>query len=355
MSIGTTSAGPAAKSPPSASSSRSRTARISSGCRAARSSRRPSIATSGATPLTSDPKRAFACSTSSSVATPSEASTSSGRARNASVSASRMRRTLLALPLLELDDVVVDLDGRRRLEEQAGAAGRAAVHDARDVAAMLGAHHQHVAAVALGDHLLLQVLGGVAAAHELLERARAGAAVSGAAPRGCGAAPGWPGRARRQPDRWPGGPRRLRCLKFAARATDAQRGSGTRRSPARTVAAASARPSRASRRRRAGQRVERPGRGRRGRPATLQSRRPPAAGTADCSRGTWPSRWWRCSDSATAVGVGQRLERRQRRRAQRRQRQAGDDLDDAIEFERTKCEGHVRWTRAGGRRPRSYR
>ncbi len=93
MSVGTTSAGPAAKSPPSASSSRSRTARISSGCRAARSSRRPSIATSGATPLTSDPKRDFACSVSRSMATPSEASTSSGRARNASVNASRMRRT----------------------------------------------------------------------------------------------------------------------------------------------------------------------------------------------------------------------------------------------------------------------
>ena len=34
----------------------------------------------------------------------------------------------------------------------------AAVDDARNRGAMLGAHHQHVAAVAVGDHLLLQVL-----------------------------------------------------------------------------------------------------------------------------------------------------------------------------------------------------
>ena len=36
--------------------------------------------------------------------------------------------------------------------------------------AMLGADHQHVAAVALGDDLLLQVLRRVLAAHELIER-----------------------------------------------------------------------------------------------------------------------------------------------------------------------------------------
>ena len=39
---------------------------------------------------------------------------------------------LFGLLLFERDDVVVDLDGLERLEEQARAAGRGAVHDARD-------------------------------------------------------------------------------------------------------------------------------------------------------------------------------------------------------------------------------
>ena len=79
----------------------------------------------------------------------------------------------LGFLLLERDDVVVDLDGLERLEEQAGAAGRAAVHDARDRAAMLGTNHQHVAAVAIGDDLLLQILRRVRAAQERFERRRA--------------------------------------------------------------------------------------------------------------------------------------------------------------------------------------
>ena len=45
---------------------------------------------------------------------------------------------LLGFLLLERDDVVVDLDGAERLEEQARAARRRAVHDARNAAAVLG-------------------------------------------------------------------------------------------------------------------------------------------------------------------------------------------------------------------------
>ena len=65
---------------------------------------------------------------------------------------------LFALAILELDDVVVDLDGGGRLDEQRRAGRGGAVDDARHVAAMLGAHHQHESSVALGDDLVLQVL-----------------------------------------------------------------------------------------------------------------------------------------------------------------------------------------------------
>ena len=77
---------------------------------------------------------------------------------------------LLGLLLLERDDVVVDLDGAERLEKQAGAAGGGAVDDAGDRGAVLGADHQHVAAVAIGDDLLLQVLRRVASAQKSVER-----------------------------------------------------------------------------------------------------------------------------------------------------------------------------------------
>ncbi|OLD17633.1 MAG: hypothetical protein AUJ01_08710 [Acidobacteria bacterium 13_1_40CM_3_65_5] len=77
---------------------------------------------------------------------------------------------LLGLLFFERHDVVVDLDGAERLEKQTGTARGAAVHDARDAAAMLGLHHQHVAAVALGDDLVLQVLCRVLAAEVRLER-----------------------------------------------------------------------------------------------------------------------------------------------------------------------------------------
>src|SRR3954467_9315385 len=78
---------------------------------------------------------------------------------------------LLVLLLLERDDVVVDLDGAERLEEQAGGAGGTAVHDSRDRRAVLGPDHQYVGPVAIGHHLLLQILRCVLAAQVGLQRA----------------------------------------------------------------------------------------------------------------------------------------------------------------------------------------
>ena len=77
---------------------------------------------------------------------------------------------LLHLLLFERDDVVVDLDGLEWFDEQAGAAGRAAVDDARDRRSMLGADHQHVTAVAIGDDLFLEILRCLAAAQKRIER-----------------------------------------------------------------------------------------------------------------------------------------------------------------------------------------
>ena len=73
---------------------------------------------------------------------------------------------LLRLLFLERDDVVVDLDGLERLDEEARAAGRAAVDDSGNRGSMFGAHHQHVAAVAIGDDLLLQVFRRLPAAEK---------------------------------------------------------------------------------------------------------------------------------------------------------------------------------------------
>ncbi len=75
----------------------------------------------------------------------------------------------LGLLLLERDDLVVDLDGAERLEEQTRSAGRAAVHDARDRAAMLGPHDQDITPVAIGDDLFLQVPRRVLGAQVRLE------------------------------------------------------------------------------------------------------------------------------------------------------------------------------------------
>ncbi len=78
---------------------------------------------------------------------------------------------LVAFLLLERDDLVVDLDRAQGLEVQARAARRGAVHDAGDGGAVLGADHQDVAPVAVGDDLVLQVLRRLPAAQERLQRA----------------------------------------------------------------------------------------------------------------------------------------------------------------------------------------
>ena len=59
-------------------------------------------------------------------------------------------------------------------------------------------HDEHVAAVAIGDDLVLQIARGVAAAHVRLERAAQPRRAGGAVRRGSGAAPGWRGRRRRR-------------------------------------------------------------------------------------------------------------------------------------------------------------
>ena len=77
---------------------------------------------------------------------------------------------LLGFFFLQRHDVVVRLDRGHRLDEEARAGRRRAVHDAGNRRLVLGPHHQHEAAVPAGDHLLLQVLGGVTASGELIER-----------------------------------------------------------------------------------------------------------------------------------------------------------------------------------------
>ena len=95
---------------------------------------------------------------------------SNARARNAVGQREENAVDFLALLLLERDDVVVDFDRAQRLEKQARAACRCAVHDAGNRAAMLRLDDQHVAAVAFGDDLILQVLRRLLAAQEGLER-----------------------------------------------------------------------------------------------------------------------------------------------------------------------------------------
>ena len=149
---------------------RRRTAAISSGCRAARSSSRPSAAIAGCDAADRIENCARACSTSSSVAASIVRSRSSAAARNASVSASRIRRTSSAsccssatMSLL----ISTVLSGSRNrlapLPELPCTMPGIAV-------AVFRAHHQHVAAVAIGHDLLLQILRRVLAAQVRFER-----------------------------------------------------------------------------------------------------------------------------------------------------------------------------------------
>ena len=86
----------------------------------------------GSTPPTISENRARAWMTSSSVATSIVRSRSSGRRAEGVGQREQDAADFLGFLLLERDDVVVDLDGLERLEEQARAAGRAAVDDARE-------------------------------------------------------------------------------------------------------------------------------------------------------------------------------------------------------------------------------
>src|SRR5687767_14214390 len=71
---------------------------------------------------------------------------------------------LFPLLLFEGDDVIVDLDGAERLEKQARSAAGAAMDDARDRRSVFGPYDEHVASVAIGHDMLLQVLRGFLAA-----------------------------------------------------------------------------------------------------------------------------------------------------------------------------------------------
>ena len=75
---------------------------------------------------------------------------------------------LAPLLVLQLHDVVVEVDRGQRLHEHARPRARAAVHDPRDLAAVLGLQQQHVAVVARGDELVLQHAVGVLALQERL-------------------------------------------------------------------------------------------------------------------------------------------------------------------------------------------
>ena len=68
--------------------------------------------------------------------------------------------------LLECNDFVIDLHGLQRLEKDTGARCRDPVDDAWDGRAVFGSHDKDIAAVTVGDNLLLQVLGGIAAAQK---------------------------------------------------------------------------------------------------------------------------------------------------------------------------------------------
>ncbi len=92
---------------------------------------------------------------------------------------------LLLLAIRQRHDVVVQRDGGHRLQVQARAAGRGGVHDAGNRLAMLRAHDDDVAAVAVGDDLVLQVLRRLASAGQDLRASTAVWRAGGAARRGC--------------------------------------------------------------------------------------------------------------------------------------------------------------------------
>ena len=199
----------------------------------------------------------------------------------------------------------------QRLQIEAGAGRRARVDQAGDGVAVFRLHDHHVAALAVGDDLLLQVAGGVAAAQEALERRPRRRAAGGAGGRGSDAARGSRRRRPRRRRRWPCARPRSLVERRQAVGERAEAGNwrGSRRMSVRTwsiESSASARPS--SRRARAARR------GRTGRPACRRSPTVPAAGTRGgdraathlpTSRPGRPRRWSarRAARAAGAVGA----------------------------------------------------
>ena len=97
----------------------------------------------------------------------------------------------------ERDDVVVDLDGTERLQEETRAAGGGAMDDAGYRGSVFRADDQHVTSVAIGDDLLLEILRRVTPAQESVERRAQALRAAFAGVRGSRPAPDW----RRRPPR----------------------------------------------------------------------------------------------------------------------------------------------------------
>ena len=141
---------------------------MSNGCRASIRSRRRSLAISGATARMSRARRAMAWTASSSPMVSAAVREVVGPIAHAHGQRLEDQHDLAPLLVLQLDDVVVELDRGQRLDEDARPGARAAVHDARDLAAVLGLQQHHVAVVARGDELVLQHAVGVLAVEERL-------------------------------------------------------------------------------------------------------------------------------------------------------------------------------------------
>ena len=78
---------------------------------------------------------------------------------------------LSVLLLFEAHDLIVDLDGAQRLEEEARAGSRAAVHNPRNRTPVRGFDDQHESTVTLGDDLFLQIFRRASATQIRIEGA----------------------------------------------------------------------------------------------------------------------------------------------------------------------------------------
>ena len=206
------------------------------------------------------------------------------------------------------------------------------MHDARNRGAVLGADDEHVAAVAIGDDLLLQVLRRVLAAQVRLERAAQPRPLLAQAIAQVRAAPGWHRRRLRRRDRSCGGCRRSRartrrrsrrcareeresrCARGGSRRTCARPTPGTSRASS-SCSGSRARPSTASDIRIASRSVGRLQRDRRRRAGSAPFRPSPRAPPRPRARRSAAAR---CARRAAP---------------RRRLREAADRLDDPIEFE----------------------